>query len=83
LSESITISALGSGLGLVFGILSTFAIVPIIKAIMQLPVAFQASYTWNTLMIIATIAVLIGIIFGTYPALRASRLNPVDAIRRE
>jgi putative ABC transport system permease protein len=81
LSESITISAFGSGLGLIFGILSTLAIVPIIKAFV--PVPFEASYTWSTLLIIAIIAVLIGIIFGTYPAMRASRLDPVEAIRRE
>jgi putative ABC transport system permease protein len=70
LSESVTISAFGSGLGLIFGILSTFAIVPIIKAFV--PVPFEASYTWDTLMIIAIISVLIGIVFGTYPAMRAS-----------
>ncbi len=81
LSESVTISAFGSILGLILGIVSTFAIVPVIKAFV--PVPFEASYTWNTLIIIATIAVLIGIIFGTYPAIRASRLDPVEAIRRE
>jgi putative ABC transport system permease protein len=81
LSESVTISAFGSGLGLIFGVLSTFAIVPIIKAFV--PVPFEASYTWDTLMIIAIISVFIGIVFGTYPAMRASRLDPVEAIRRE
>jgi putative ABC transport system permease protein len=81
LSESVTISAFGSTLGLILGILSTLAIVPIIKAFV--PVPFEASYTWNTLAIIAIIALLIGVIFGTYPAMRASRLDPVEAIRRE
>lgn len=81
LSESVTISAFGSILGLILGIVSTFAIVPVIKAFV--PVPFEASYIWNTLIIIATIAVLIGIIFGTYPAIRTSRLDPVEAIRRE
>jgi putative ABC transport system permease protein len=81
LSESVTISAFGSSLGLILGILSTFAIVPIIKAFV--PVPFEASYTWNTLIIIASIAILIGIVFGTYPAIRVSRLDPVEAIRRE
>jgi putative ABC transport system permease protein len=81
LSESITISAFGSFLGLVFGVLGTMIIIPIVKAITKVP--FQAAYTWNTLLIITVVSLLVGIIFGTYPAIRASRLNPVDAIRHE
>jgi len=81
LSESITISAFGSFFGLVFGVLGTMIIIPIVKAITKVP--FQAAYTWNTLLIITIVSLLVGIIFGTYPAIRASRLNPVDAIRHE
>ena len=81
LSESITVSAFGSFLGLVFGILGTMAIIPIVRAVTEVP--FQAAYTVNTFILISIISVLVGIIFGTYPAIRASRLNPVDAIRHE
>jgi len=81
LSESITISTLGSLLGLTLGVLSTLAFIPIIKAITEVP--FQAAYTWNTFGLIIAIAMLIGILFGTYPAMRAARLDPVEAIRRE
>ena len=34
-------------------------------------------------IIVLVVALLIGVIFGTYPAWRASRLVPVDAIRHE
>jgi len=81
LSESITVSAFGSFLGLVFGILFTMAAIPVVKALTKVP--FQANYTLNTLLVISVLAVVVGIIFGTYPAVRASRLNPVDAIRHE
>ncbi|QMW00861.1 ABC transporter permease [Spirosoma foliorum] len=81
LSESITISTFGSLLGLALGLLSTMAFVPIVKALTDVP--FQMAYTWNTFMIIMVIAMLIGVIFGTYPAMRAARLDPVEAIRRE
>lgn len=81
LSESIMVSLLGSLLGLTFGVLFTMAAVPIVKAFTEIP--FQAAYTWNTFFIITIIAVLIGVIFGTYPAMKAARLDPVEAIRRE
>lgn len=81
LSESITVSAFGSVLGLIFGTLFTMAAIPIIKAVTEAP--FQAAYTWNTFFVIAAVAVVVGIVFGTYPAIRASRLDPVEAIRHE
>ena len=81
LSESITVSLFGSLLGLTFGVLGTMVFIPIIKAITKVP--FQAAYTWNTLLVIMIIAILVGVVFGTYPAMKAARLDPVDAIRRE
>jgi len=81
LAESISISAFGSLCGLILGVLGTMATIPIIRAITKVP--FQASYTWNTIVLVSLIAIVVGIVFGTYPALRASRLDPVEAIRRE
>ncbi|MPR35864.1 ABC transporter permease [Salmonirosea aquatica] len=81
LSESVTISTFGSLLGLLTGVAGTLVIVPIVKALTKVP--FQAAYTWNTFLIISIVAIVVGIVFGTYPALRAARLDPVEAIRRE
>ena len=81
LSESIAVSVFGSFLGLVFGVLFTLAAIPIVKAITKVP--FQADFTLQTFLVISILAILVGVVFGTYPALRASRLNPVDAIRHE
>jgi len=81
LTESITISSFGSICGLLLGIFGTMGAIPIIRALTKIP--FQASYTWNTIAVVAVLALLVGIIFGTYPAVRASRLDPVEAMRRE
>ena len=81
LTESITVSAFGSLLGVAFGIAFTSVAVPVVKSLTKIP--FQADYTINTIGVIAAIALLVGIVFGTYPAVRASRLDPVEAIRHE
>ncbi|MEO9871019.1 ABC transporter permease [Ekhidna sp.] len=81
LSESLSISFIGSFLGLILGVIFTFIAVPIVKYLTKMP--FEAAYTLDTLLIIMIVSILIGIIFGTYPAMKASKLDPVDAIRRE
>ncbi|MBK7474581.1 MAG: ABC transporter permease [Haliscomenobacter sp.] len=81
LAESISISLFGSFLGSILGILGALMAVPIIKAWVKVP--FQASFTLNTLIVIILVAILVGVSFGTYPAMKAAKLDPVDAIRAE
>ncbi|WP_347157660.1 ABC transporter permease [Pontibacter chitinilyticus] len=81
LAESVTVSLFGSILGLLLGVLASLGLVPLIKAFADVP--FQAAYTANTFLLIAGVAVVVGVVFGTYPAMRAARLDPVEAIRRE
>jgi len=81
MAESITISSFGSLIGLVVGIGFSLLAVPIAKMIVDIP--FEAAFTGNTMMVIAVVAILIGVLFGTYPAVKASKLDPVEAIRKE
>lgn len=81
LAESITVSAFGSMVGLLLGAGFAMAAIPIIRFFADVP--FEAVLTWNTFIIIVVVAIIIGIIFGTYPAIKASRLDPVEALRRD
>lgn len=81
LAESVAVSLFGCFIGLTLGVLGTWVMVPIIKAIVDVP--FEAAFTWNTFAVISVVAIVIGIVFGTYPAMQAAKLDPVEAIRRE
>jgi len=81
LAESITVSAFGSLIGLALGAAFAMAAIPIIRYFADVP--FTAVLTWNTFFIICTVAILIGMIFGTFPAIKAAKLDPVEALRRE
>jgi putative ABC transport system permease protein len=81
LTESVTISAVGSLVGLIIGLSGAFGMTAMMRAKTSVPM--YAGLTWSTLAAGIASALLVGVIFGTYPALRAARLSPVDAIQRE
>ena len=81
LSESVAISGLGSVLGVALGLAGAFAATAIIRSAAGAPL--HAAFTWGTVAVAALVSVLVGLAFGTYPALRAARLSPIEAIRHE
>ena len=75
LIESIVLSLTGGVIGIVFGIAVSF-IIPMMLG-------------WRTLISLLAIigsvifSVMVGVLFGYYPALKASGLDPIDALRYE
>jgi putative ABC transport system permease protein len=73
--EATTISFAGGSVGVVFGFL------------MSRLIAWLAG--WSTIVTASSIAlaflvsISVGLVFGIYPAMKAARLDPVDAIRHE
>ena len=75
LVESATLSVFGGVTGMVLG----FAIAAAVSALSVLPYVVNAAIV--ALALVVTIA--LGLAFGTYPAVRAARLDPVEALRSE
>lgn len=81
LAESVAISGVGSLFGAALGLAAAFSVTALMRAETQAMV--HAAFTWPTLAVAALTALVTGIVFGLYPALRAARLSPIDAIRHE
>jgi putative ABC transport system permease protein len=81
LTESVAIAGAGCALGIALGLSTAFGVTSLIRARTDMPIFAGASV--STIAISAAAAFLVGLIFGVYPALRAARLSPLDAIHRE
>lgn len=75
LIESIVITLLGGALGILFGIAGTSAIG---KAI-----SLKTSVSLSVIALSCGVSIATGVFFGWYPANKASKLNPIEALRFE
>ena len=75
LVEAIVVTALGGAVGLLFGL----GMVSLIDSFLNMPTAV----TPTILLIAFLCSVGVGLVFGMFPAMRAARLSPVEALRYE
>ena len=82
LAESVAITGVGSLAGVLLGLATGFGVAAFMRAQAE-GAKVQAVFTWESAAIAVAAAVIVGLVFGIYPALRAARLSPIDAIRHE
>jgi ftsX family membrane protein len=74
-TETLLIAQMGAVTGIVLGISLGFVIAKAVK--------FQFTIPWGVIAIAIIIAVVVSVISGLYPAMKASKLDPVEALRYE
>jgi putative ABC transport system permease protein len=87
LIEAIVQTSLGGAVGVIFGLTVVFTwpkIVWLLWRIGWIDSANQpAVVNYDSLLLSVVVAIVVGLAFGLYPAWKASRLDPIEALRHE
>ncbi len=75
LTESVVISVSGGALGIGFGFFLSWAIANVAE--------WKTIVTTLSVGIAFGVSVAVGVLFGIYPAMKASQIDPIDALRYE
>jgi putative ABC transport system permease protein len=79
ISQFLVESAVLAALGGVIGIAVALGIGQVVRALTPIPITTPA----RAILTALTLSTVVGLFFGIYPAVRASRLDPIEALRAE
>jgi len=75
LIEAVTICLFGGAIGMLLGMGAAYAIAMIAN--------WPPVVSWITVLVAFVFSAMVGIFFGIYPANKAAKLDPIDALRYE
>ena len=81
LIESVTLTVLGGTVGLIGGLLIAFVASIGLSKALNTDWAFVVPF--GAVVLGFGVAAIVGLVFGIYPARKASKLNPIEALRHE
>jgi putative ABC transport system permease protein len=76
LIEAVTLAVTGGAIGITIGVVGAYGISRAFES-------FDAVVGIDAILLSLLFSMAVGLFFGIYPAYRASRLNPIDALRYE
>ena len=81
LVEAVILTAIGGAIGILFGYAGGSLFAFIAEMMTGMPMSPYIS-VW-TVIIVVLVSAIIGIVFGVYPAAKAAKLDPIEALRFE
>ena len=80
LAEAAILTVIGGGIGIVLGVIGGYVICSIISSSMGMSITPGISL--STIMAATLFSCAVGVFFGIYPAKKAAKLSPIEALRR-
>ena len=79
LNQFLVEASMLSAMGGVIGVLAAWCVAVVVRNVTPVPMAVPAS----AVLVGVTLSTIVGLFFGVYPAQRASKLDPIEALRAE
>ncbi len=73
--EAVTLTLIGGFLGILFGSLISYAVTNV--------AGWELALSYNSFIVAVGFSMFVGVFFGWYPAMTASRLDPIEALNYE